>query len=796
MTLATEDQDHAKRRMMTASNFEKRSMIPIFLVFLILFSILFAPRLNSDGAYYYEFLRSIVIQNDLNFDDEREFYTWEWVPVFRSYLPGDWENTGYPPNIFSIGPALAWSPGYILVHSGIRTLNLLGCGLPADGYGIAYRFGATIISVIAGLLTLIFLNIFLSDIGFENAERSPVLILLLCATHWPAFIFVTPAFAHAISVCIVTAFVTVWYRFPDTTDSISKYAMYGCLGGAAILTRWQNILFLLLPAVDAVADLTNRTSLKKTGQWLLKWLIFCAMLVLTISPQLITTRILYGKYITDPQGEGGMHWLIPKFITVLFWGVNGLFALHPILLLAILFLPLIFISNRRAGWGLTLIFILQLYINAVRRDPFGVGFGLRRFLNCIPVFAAGFACVYQLANRKTQLPLRLGYWGIITFGYGYAALLLQSTLRFSTRYNLSFPVKWILPVTILVCLAAAVIDSFYSRPTLRKGFFWILGLIASAWNLLLMGQYYYSRLGAPWTKLTRNEMFALQLDESPQLLLNLIKESLLGKVMTGHPLYFFWYILGICILCLCVYVVTAKIQSVHAPITKIVLIAVIIFLVIWDLRFLSSDRRARTYYAVNLLPDKTFGALRKLRLNPTSGYLGSPGGLTVGPGSRYCRMTLIPEYDKTQFLNVGRLNIVEDLPCQTAETFTIDVPPNTFQANEKLRVNHMVLISTVTQGDIPTGTVIALIRIRSSSGNMFEFPVRMGMDTDWNHISRHISNTEVLVRNYPAIQKMAADGIVDTRQEYTFPYAITVDKIQIVFRRLSLEWKIHGIAFY
>jgi hypothetical protein len=75
----------------------------------------------------------------------------------KDFLSGDWKDTGYPPDNFSFGSALIWMPFFLAGHLLIICLNWLG------------------------------------------------------ASHLPAFLFVTPAFAHSFSVLFTSIFVFFWF---------------------------------------------------------------------------------------------------------------------------------------------------------------------------------------------------------------------------------------------------------------------------------------------------------------------------------------------------------------------------------------------------------------------------------------------------------------------------------------------------------------------------------------------------------------------------------------------------------
>jgi hypothetical protein len=56
-------------RLMERQAFGVKHLKPVLGLFIFLQILLFAPHLNSDGAYYYEYFRSWALQSDLNFHD-------------------------------------------------------------------------------------------------------------------------------------------------------------------------------------------------------------------------------------------------------------------------------------------------------------------------------------------------------------------------------------------------------------------------------------------------------------------------------------------------------------------------------------------------------------------------------------------------------------------------------------------------------------------------------------------------------------------------------------------------------
>ena len=88
---------------------------------LFLFSLLFflvllrAPRIDgqligSDGVAYYVYVRSLVIDNDLDFTNEYTYFQLKPAAFTRT-------SVGYIGNKYAIGPALLWMPFFLAAHA-------------------------------------------------------------------------------------------------------------------------------------------------------------------------------------------------------------------------------------------------------------------------------------------------------------------------------------------------------------------------------------------------------------------------------------------------------------------------------------------------------------------------------------------------------------------------------------------------------------------------------------------------------------------------------------------------------
>ena len=102
------------------------------------------PYLRGEGNGYYAYVRSLVLDHDLRFDDEyrrgdaafvaQSFRKADGQPWPPMVLPG-----GYLRNQWSVGPSLLWIPSFVQAHLAVRLLRELGGEVAADGYSLPYR---------------------------------------------------------------------------------------------------------------------------------------------------------------------------------------------------------------------------------------------------------------------------------------------------------------------------------------------------------------------------------------------------------------------------------------------------------------------------------------------------------------------------------------------------------------------------------------------------------------------------------------------------------------------------------
>ena len=96
------------------------------------------PYIRGDGNGYYAYVRSVVIDGDLRFENEYR----RGDPAFVASVIGPdgrvsanlIAGNGYVRNQWAVGPSILWTPSFLLGHGFAWSLNAVGWPVPADGY--------------------------------------------------------------------------------------------------------------------------------------------------------------------------------------------------------------------------------------------------------------------------------------------------------------------------------------------------------------------------------------------------------------------------------------------------------------------------------------------------------------------------------------------------------------------------------------------------------------------------------------------------------------------------------------
>lgn len=350
----------------------------------------------GDATHHFVQLRSLVFDRDLQFQNEymRLYGLAEPVPgtefIFSELTP-----TGHVRNYMPIGPAILWAPLYLLVAFGQSILSLAGLADRPDGFGRAFQMVPGLTGIMAA--TAAAWQSWRLALRFSDTTSAAIATLAVwLGSHALYYSLVSPSYSHTESMLTGALFFSYWLSTRHAM-STSRLIMLGALAGLCALMRWQDAVFVLIPAIEA---LLWRVSMR---QRVLALAGSAAACLAVFSPQSAVWQVLYGRAFAVPQGPSFMQWTEPHPWLVLFSTNHGLFTWAPVLLLAAWGLIRFARAHQEVAPQLAAVLVLSWYVNAAVADWWaGEAFGARRFLSLFPLFVLGVAV--WLRSSRTAGP--------------------------------------------------------------------------------------------------------------------------------------------------------------------------------------------------------------------------------------------------------------------------------------------------------------------------------------------------------------------------------------------------------
>jgi hypothetical protein len=378
------------------------------------------PIWGADGIKYYAYVRSVVLDRDLDFSRE-----WQEHYAGHMTLPPK-TATGHVPNKLPVGFSLLSAPFFLVGHLLFKIAVLLGYPPAADGYSPFHEYAVCIGSMTYGLIG-IFLSRRLIRNYFGELTTFVAVTSLWLSTNLIYYFFKEPFMSHVVSMACVAAFLNLWH---DGYGSflLRRWLFLGLLSGLMCTVRLQNAVFLLLPAVELLWNIRSRSADRgPTGplaRSVRNALGFLAAGLAAFSPQLIAWKVIYGRLILFPYKNEWFAWAHPRIAALLFSTNHGLFFYAPVLVPAVL--GLFFFRKRSPRFALYFLAALavQVYVGASWWMWWlGISFGARGFIECMPLFFLGMAAFIDRFGFERRLKVFFPVLGLAVF---YNGLLLLS----------------------------------------------------------------------------------------------------------------------------------------------------------------------------------------------------------------------------------------------------------------------------------------------------------------------------------------------------------------------------------
>jgi len=393
-------------------NKEKESLLKDkYFLLLILIEIVFtifllSPSIHgTDGVSNFVYLRSLVVDHNIDFTNEYEYFdnTKDYPFKFKDLGV---TQTGKPVNRYGIGSSILWSPFYITVYNIRAILNIFDYKFSLEGYEYPFVLATALGTAFYGSLGLIAIYLLL------RLYFTPFLSFIAVLSFWfcsPAifYMYLHPSMSHIPSFFLISTF---YYLLFKRIYQIKphKYFRLGILFSLAVMTRYQDIIHII-PFIIAIIILIiklkkeNNPKLKKVRYSIIAFIIAT---ILTFIPQMIVWKYLNGSFFSGPTPylDYGTNLFKPvHFFDVMFSSKNGLFFYHPFLLIAVVGL----IIYLKKEWVISIIFLLAflctLYLISCWAVWFaGASFGHRMFVSSGIMFAFGFAAFYKHIFRENK----------------------------------------------------------------------------------------------------------------------------------------------------------------------------------------------------------------------------------------------------------------------------------------------------------------------------------------------------------------------------------------------------------
>lgn len=415
------------------------------------------PHIRSDGNEYYAYVRSIVIDHDLRFDNEYDHAE----PTFKLAEEIDLtiSPSGYRRNIATIGPSLLWSPFFLAAHAGVHIAQTRGSQIPADGFSWPYVWACAF-----GTAFYAFLGLWMS---YRLAMRfaAPPAALLATIVVWlassvPVYVYFLPFHAHAMGLFSVALVLTMWLSIRDGRDTRGRWFMWGMAGGLAIITYYLNGVVLIVALAECLIRLGRPRGIV---QALTNGLVFLAGLAVLVAPALAIKGLIEGSWFAT-----GYHpmffWTSPRLVETAFSTQHGVFLWTPVLLLAVV--GLLVAIRRQPFLGSMLLVSGALFFYAVASYYGWHGYssyGSRFMVSLTPIFVCGLAALVDaLVGRRGRVAwVGAAAVGVLAILWNFGLMLQWGTNIIPNRGPVDFRQAVTNQVTIVPRAAAAFVVRYF-----------------------------------------------------------------------------------------------------------------------------------------------------------------------------------------------------------------------------------------------------------------------------------------------------------------------------------------------
>jgi len=362
----------------------------------------YSLMISSDAEAYYDYLPYTFIKKDI----AHMHYA---IP-----LPD-----GNRLNKVTMGVAILELPFFLCAHA-YSTIQ----HLTPDGYSFPYQVALLIsISIYMFLGLFILFKILRPRFGKKTAFIT--VTTLFFATNLFYYTFCEPGMSHGYSFFMLTMFL---FRldFFMKNPNLKNTLLCGIPLAWAVLIRPTNLIYGIM---FLLYDVYSLRQLKGRGIFILKNLrYFFLILILGILfyiPQIMYWSYVWGKFMlygyvaADLQPETFAYLTNPKIFQVLFGVESGWLVYSPYFIFFIIGLGMVLYKKTHHAFGILVIFLIILYLNASWWSyTFACSFGYRSLIEFYPLFAIPVAFLFSKIVASRHLMVKtLIMMAIVVFSF-------------------------------------------------------------------------------------------------------------------------------------------------------------------------------------------------------------------------------------------------------------------------------------------------------------------------------------------------------------------------------------------
>jgi len=383
---------------------------------------------SADDSSWYAYLRSMVIDGDIDFFNERGYR-------HKFSLT----STGYATNwIYAFGNAILWLPYFLIGHIIAWIYHAAGFSVSLDGFSAPYHVLTGIGSATNALFGMFLLYLILKR--YFSKKASFLAVNIICYSSFlPFYIFVRSRMAHANEFFCIVLFLYLWLIVHDKEKRENVYyLLLGISAGLLASVRLNDLSLIVIFLSGWVWGFFSdfKKGRNNLGRRVINLTLFLVPILVIISPIFIISKILFNNYFSLENAKTTSDSVLAlgssikailnlfshfRLTSLLFSADKGLFFASPALIAGFAGFFMFIKKHRYVGCVFLTGFLINIF-QVVTFVGFGVEYGIRYLIPSLPFFAIGLAFIIDRYKTKVGVFISITF-GILLIAWQYIQLV-------------------------------------------------------------------------------------------------------------------------------------------------------------------------------------------------------------------------------------------------------------------------------------------------------------------------------------------------------------------------------------